>query len=104
MRRWWGRGLGLCATVIVVLAGGIQAGASAASWWPGEPVLSGNSHVGIAANAEGGFLLLDGLIGADSAFCPPGAGTFEPGGPQAPYAEGWGEAWVIPGSPSFMPN
>ncbi len=94
----------LCAVLLALV--GSQAAASADTWWPAATVFPIASRIGLAANREGGMLIVDGRAQNQAAFCAPAAKTFVLGGPAPAYQfelAGYGGR-VIPGSPSFEPD
>jgi hypothetical protein len=96
-----------CAAAAAALAQyGVNADASAATWWPSATVFSHAARIGLAANGAGSFLLVDGRNASEAASCEPGGPAFALGGPepaQRGSLYGTGGS-VIPGSPSFEPD
>jgi len=90
---------------VALVSCGMQGAASGATWWPAATVFSRPARIGLAANSEGGFLLVDGRIPSKAAFCAPAGATFALGGPPPQgFVYGGGAGSVIPGSPSFEPD
>lgn len=108
-RRLGGHGVLALVTVVAGLLAAAAA-ASAASWWPAVPVVPGQGMFGVAANAQGGMLVLaqgQPALGtydsAHSAFCGPAGESHYLAGVLPSGATG-DLGQLASGSPMFRPD
>src|SRR5579872_4473405 len=103
------RVLAVASAVAILGVGVAVTGVAAASqWWPASTAIgSAGGSIGLAANLEGGFLLVSsgggGEVIAQAGYCAPG-GTWSARSYPRPlvYEENFGSD--LPGSPVFAPD
>jgi hypothetical protein len=104
VRGWRVAGPIAAATVALALA---PATLATSSWWPAVGVLSSPGNFGVAANREGGFLLVgagpSGTTGGEAAYCAPGTGSFARERVYGNPPE-YGFGAIAAGSPMFEPD